>query len=223
MLFVATPIVEVVRLEKDLVVLISKQKLTVGSEIRVKAWLGEKGMEHFQQLVDFKVAIRTARPTESGKWTSVGWLSSQLPFEPVLVGVESAVLRKAQRRVCRFRVVSPDLPDFCGMSLDISSTGMQLESRGELRLGSLINLRLETNMTDWTTVNFKARVAWHAKEGTRVHRLGVEFVQLSPDSRDKLAQLERYLEVCNAGTVLQSTLACADQFLVGRLAASSAN
>lgn len=208
-----TPIVAVVSIDRREVVFVSQKKSAVGSESTVRAWLSSKGMENYQRLLEFNVAVRTCRSNHEGKWIHVAWITSELAFEPVLPSVKSAVMRQAPRRACCFRVVSRDLRDFTGVSIDISSTGMQIETKGLLKLGAVINLRLEPNMTGWESVSFKARVAWHYRDAAGLYRAGVEYVSLSEDSLLKLTELERHLELTSQASVLQGTLRDADLFL----------
>ena len=205
------PLVEVVQISGLQVVFRSKRQFRLGSEVRARARLTRPGAPRASTVL-FKARVNWTRP-EGVAYTCVGQLTSKLPFEPVLQGPEAAV-RTARRVTCRFRVVSADLPGFLGLSVDVSRTGLQVESRGELPLGSVVKLRLEPNMSDWDSVTFRARVAWHHQKSHRLHRMGLEYLEMDDDSRDRLNNLERYLQARETALISQLVLKHADQFLL---------
>ena len=126
-------------------------------------------------------------------------------------------LRHSPRVTCRYRVVSPDLPHFTAVSSDISQTGLQLETRGPLPLGSVVRLRMEPQMSDWNFINFRARVAWHAQQGQRTHRLGLEYVGLDEQSRSRLRELELDMKGRVSAAVSQLCVECCDKYVLGKL------
>ncbi len=208
--FSAAPLVNLIGLNDCELLLVSNHKFKPGAQIKVRANLTDSNGQ--TRLVNFKVLISSMRPGESkGEWICVAELANPLPFKPMVR--REATPRNSERVACCLRLASPDLPGFTALSLDLSQTGLQLRSRGSVALGSVIRLRLDAHLTEWESLHLSARVAWHLAESDGGHLLGVEFVDLDPETRQRLWELDGYMNARTEAPVLHLSLAYADQFL----------
>jgi hypothetical protein len=205
------PAVEVISVNKDKVVMRSRRRLAPGTVRQVRTTLVDPDTN--VRSVMLGVLVESTRQDPDGSFVSCGWLSSELPFEAALPEVKEP-RRQAARVTCSCRVISPDLPDFCGLSIDMSLSGMQVEARGEVQLGKVLHIRLETTMSEWTAVELTARVAWTAYQGNRLHRIGLEYVGMTNESRARLEKLERFMTVRQTASIQTLILERADQLLL---------
>lgn len=208
--FSKAPLVNLIGLNEHELLLVSNQAFKPGSQTKVRANLTNSSGQI--KLVTFKIGVSSVRPGESkGSWVCVAWLAEHLPFQPLLP--RESTIRSTERVACCLRLASPDLPGFNALSIDLSQTGLQLRSRGPVAVGSTIRLRLEAHLTDWDSLHLRARVAWHLAETGGGHLLGVEFIDVDPETRQRLSQLDSYLNARTQAPVLHLSLAYADQFL----------
>lgn len=108
-------------------------------------------------------------------------------FEPG--AVRHPLLRGPERFPCRVRVMSRHLPGFRGVTVDLHSTGLQLETEGPVPVGKVLPLTIEFDVQSFEPVVCSARVAWCAQRGRR----WVCGLELSPEDSGRLARFERYL------------------------------
>ena len=98
--------------------------------------------------------------------------------------------RKSWRIQGRFRVTSRELPNFAGMTLDVSSGGMMLQVQAPLHEGKVLNLRVETG--DDNPLEFQGTVRWCRQEGKN-YVVGVQLLGVRDEQRERLEQLSRDL------------------------------
>lgn len=217
--FSAPPVVDLVELKKNQVVFTSQKPLRVGRDTPVR--LSLQAPEGDSQLIASRIFVQQARPLASGQVAYVGTLQTELPFEPQPINnADCDALRRGARYDLSLRVMSPDLPDFGGVTVDFSLTGLQLETRNAVTTGQIVRLTLDTNIEELEYITVSARVAWCRPEGRKSHRSGLEFRDLSPESREQLEELSRYLRARETANLTQLVLEHADRYLLGYPAAA---
>ena len=214
MFFSSTPVVEFVDLKENQVVFLSKKPLRLGRDTPVR--LAAQTPEGKSQVVSSRIYVERSRPVAGGQTAYIGTLQSELPFAPVAhPNADSSALRRGERLDCSLRVMSPDLEGFSGVSVDLSLTGLQLETRQAQLLGKVVQLRIESTMEGMEFIVVNARVAWCRREGQKSFRSGLEFRDLNPEIRAQLAVLGRFLRLREPANLTQLVLECADSYLLG--------
>ncbi|MBS2040752.1 PilZ domain-containing protein [bacterium] len=214
MFFTAPPVVDLIDLKQNQVVFTSKKALRVGRDTPVR--LSAQAPEGDAQLIPSRIFVQQARPLAGGQVAYVGTLQTELPFQPVPVNNgDSDSLRRGARFDLSLRVMSPDLPDFGGVTVDFSLTGLQLETRSAVSTGEVVRLTLDTNIEELEYISLSARVAWSRPEGRKSHRCGLEFRDLTPEVRDQLEELGRYLRARETANLTELVLERADRYLLG--------
>lgn len=212
MFFSSTPVVDFVDLKENQVVFLSKKPLRLGRDTPVR--MSIQAAEGKPQLVSSRVFIQQSRPVEGGQVAYIGTLQTELPFQPVCSGnADSAALRSSSRMDCSLRVMSPDLKGYTGVSVDLSLTGLQLETRQPQDPGQVVRLRLETHMDEMESIEVNARVAWCRREGQKTYRCGLEFRDVTTETLVQLEELSRYLRLRESANLTQLVLECADRYL----------
>ena len=213
--FSAPPVVDLVELKQNQVVFTSKKPLRVGRDTPVR--LSLQAPEGDSQVVPSRIFVQQARPLADGQVAYVGTLQTELPFQPLPANNgDCESLRRGARYDLSLRVMSPDLPDFGGVSVDFSQTGMQLETRSAVRTGDVVRLTLDTNVEELEYITVTARVAWCRAEGRKSHRSGLEFRDLTPEARAQLEELGRYLRARESANLTQLVLEHADRYLLSQ-------
>ncbi|MBN9418113.1 hypothetical protein ABS71_05655 [bacterium SCN 62-11] len=213
--FSAPPVVDLVDLKQNQVVFTSKKPLRVGRDTPVR--LSLQAPEGDSQVINSRIFVQQARPLADGQVAYVGTLQTELPFQPLPVNNgDCESLRRGARYELSLRVMSPDLPDFGGVSVDFSQTGLQLETRSAVRTGDIVRLTLDTNVEELEYITVSARVAWCRPESRKSHRSGLEFRDLSPETRAQLEELGRYLRARESANLTQLVLEHADRYLLGQ-------
>ena len=212
--FSAPPVVDLVDMKNNQVVFTSKKALRVGRDTPVR--LSAQAPEGNSQLIPSRIFVQQARPLASGQVAYVGTLQTELPFQPVPVNNgDTEALRRGARVDMSLRVMSPDLPDFGGVSVDFSLTGLQLETRSAVSTGDVVRLTLDTNIEGLEYITVSARVAWSRPEGRKSHRCGLEFRDQTPEVREQLEELRRYLRARETANLTELVLERADRYLLG--------
>ena len=104
--------------------------------------------------------------------------------------------RDGERYDVSLRVLSRDLPGYRGVTLDLSHSGVQLETHGLLELGSEPVLKFEFDRGELESFECRAKVVWSKPEGTggRQFRSGLVFVPESDDEKRQLARMATVLQ-----------------------------
>ena len=213
--FSSPPVVELVDAKDGQVVFTSNRQLKVGKDTSVRVSL--KAEAGSARIVPLKVFVHQARPVAKGQVAYVAALREELPFEPMSKQVDSDALRRGERLDCHLRILSPDLPGYSAISVDMSATGMQIETRSAVDVGEIVRLRLETEISELEIIEVQARVAWCRPEGKKRFRAGLEFRNLNIEVRFQLDELNRYLKRREEANLTQRVLECADRYLLGYL------
>lgn len=213
MFFSAPPVVDFVDLKDNQVVFLSRKPLRLGRDTPVRLALQSDGNA---RLIPLRVYLHQSRPLEGGQLAYVGTLQSELPSDALpKAALESSALRRDDRLDCSLRVMSPDLPGYSAISVDVSASGIQLETRSALQPGQVVRLRLETHIAELEFIEVRARVAWCRQENQKAHRAGLEFRDLTADSRLQLEELARFHRRRSEANLTQLVLECADRYLLG--------
>ncbi len=109
---------------------------------------------------------------------------------------KSAKDRDSERYDCSVRVMSRQLPGFRAITLDVSSSGMQLETQGLLEKGQLLELNLEFDREELPDFTIPAEVMWAKRDGERrSHFLaGLRFQPGTDVERLNLARMSAVIE-----------------------------
>lgn len=105
--------------------------------------------------------------------------------------------RAQPRQNARLRVRSRHLPGFRAMSLDMSQTGLQLETDAPMQVGQELDLDLEFDSEDLRNFAVGARVVWSAADErgrSDRFRTGLVFVPENDEQRTALARTATVLQ-----------------------------
>ncbi len=104
--------------------------------------------------------------------------------------------RDGDRYDVSLRVLSRELPGYRGVTLDLSRSGVQLETNGLLEIGSEPELKFEFDRGELEAFTCKARVVWSKQEGNneRKFRSGLTFIPVTDDEKRQLARMSTVLQ-----------------------------
>jgi PilZ domain len=102
--------------------------------------------------------------------------------------------RDGDRYEVSLRVLSRDLPGYRGVTLDLSRSGVQLETSGLLEVGSEPELTFEFDRGELETFACRAKVVWSRQQGDNKRKIhsGLTFV---PQTDDEIRQISRMATV----------------------------
>lgn len=111
-------------------------------------------------------------------------------------GKPQLVDRDGERYDVSWRVLSRELPGYRGVTLDLSSSGVQLETSALLEVGSQPELKFEFDRGELESFTCRARVVWSRQDGNneRKFRSGLTFVPATDDERRQLARMATVLQ-----------------------------
>lgn len=199
MIFLAPPVVEFADLTNNRLVFLSDRTFRLGSAAKIRMSL--QPMEGAPQILTALAFLHECRQTLDGRRAYVATMLCQLPFQPVPRPCNSSPVRRDARFACHLRIVSPDLHGDSGVTMDLSRTGLQVETPHSLRVGRLLELRLKTQVADMETNAVDARVAWSRPQALNCFRSGLQFVHTTPELRCQLDRLVGYLRQREKATV----------------------
>ena len=151
------------------------------------------------QLFRCRVELKGLRVVNTGSYVCQGRLLEPLDsFKPRVPARAAEFARRKPRNSRRLRLLSPELPSFRALTVDISGHGLQISAEGPLSVGTSLGFTLELDMPGQFTLACRARVAWCRAEG-REFRVGLEFQQLPAESRQLLDIYEAWMN----GSVLK--------------------
>lgn len=145
--------------------------------------------------VRLEVQLRKARETVDGECVCQGeLLSDGDPLQFALVPPEAVrYSRVFSRTAARLRALSPELPNFRALSLDLSQGGMKLETEAHLMPGTRISMTIDLDLPEQKPVPLRARVVWCRSIG-RSYEVGLQFLDLEPWVPPLLEQFQAWLE-----------------------------
>lgn len=107
--------------------------------------------------------------------------------------------RDCERHDVSFRVVSRDLPGYRALTLDISGSGLQLQTEAMLEKSRILNLQMEFDREELPDFSCPAKVVWSkGEEGSRFFQAGLVFVPESHEQKVNLARMGTVLETRSA-------------------------
>lgn len=111
-------------------------------------------------------------------------------------GKPQLVDRNGERYEVSWRVLSRELPGYRGVTLDLSSSGVQLETSALLDVGSEPELKFEFDRGELESFTCRARVVWSRQDGNneRKFKSGLTFVPKTDDERRQLARMATVLQ-----------------------------
>lgn len=131
--------------------------------------------------VEVEVRLNGVREAQQGRYVCRGTIMSEtgLPQNPRVPDSALEFQRKAPRVPCRLRALSPELPSFKALSVDVSRCGVQLEVEGPLQPNEVISLLLELDLPGQEPVPCRGRVQW-CQQNERGYLVGMAFVEMDP-------------------------------------------
>jgi PilZ domain-containing protein len=103
--------------------------------------------------------------------------------------------RDGDRYEVSLRVLSRELPGYRGVTLDLSRTGVQLETSGILEVGSEPTLKFEFDRGELESFECRAKVVWSRKEDSRRDfHSGLVFLPETNDEKRQLARMATVLQ-----------------------------
>lgn len=111
-------------------------------------------------------------------------------------GKPQLVDRDGERYDVSWRVLSRELPGYRGVTLDLSRSGVQLETSAILDVGSEPELKFEFDRGELESFTCKAKVVWSKQDGTneRKFRSGLTFIPTTDDERRQLSRMSTVLQ-----------------------------
>jgi hypothetical protein len=100
--------------------------------------------------------------------------------------------RRSPRIQTAFQVMSRQLPGYKAISTNISMTGIQLDVREEVKIGTRIQMKLDFDDFRFHEVNCEGEVKWCRPGEERDWLIGIAFVTLSEQSKDTV---KRYIQM----------------------------
>ena len=141
------------------------------------------------------VLLKQARQTHKGDFIcQVEVLSGveQLSF-PQVPGGASQYARSSHRTAARLRALSPDLPNFRALSVDVSGGGLRLETEAALIPNTKLSLSLDLDIPDQAPIPLKCRVVW-CKPTERTFEVGLQFLEVEPWVAPVLESFQSWLD-----------------------------
>jgi hypothetical protein len=184
-------VVDVVELADGRMVFRSSRKFAEGKRFSVKAAL-QPGSS---QLSTLDVEILTGRPAEQGGILYVGFVHSQVAGVEVHNDSAAAAVRRASRYALGARVMSRHLPGYRGSTIDMSRTGLQLESDGPIELHQVLELNMDFDRVDLPNLTCHAEVTWcRPAAGSDRYRVGLQFTPTSLTEQQRIDAVANFFE-----------------------------
>lgn len=162
----------------------SDQELKSGSRITVRL-RGVKG----KQTVPIAMRVVSCRPCAEGGFLWAGQCLDRPDFGGIELPQRPHPNCRARPRFgCSLCVLSPQLPGYRVLAVDISEGGAQVETSGDVTSGTKISLRIEFDV-DLPIVSVTAVVRWSREASPGKFRIGLEFSNLDDSA---LSIIRRY-------------------------------
>ena len=145
--------------------------------------------------IRLEVMLKQARETHSGEFICRGEITEgeeQLVF-PQVPSLAAKFSRTYPRTSVRLRALSPGLPNFRALSVDLSQGGLKLETEDRMVPGSQIKMSLDLDIPEQDPVPLTCRVVWCQATGKNFV-VGLQFTQLEPWVSPLLESFQSWLE-----------------------------
>lgn len=190
---------------------VSDRAETLGTKFNVKVSVRHDRV-HQPVLAQFTVEIITATPREDGGTDCVGLMPDcpenvlyllQRMFhevDPVQQRKKKTApggreLRVAERRERSFQVMSPDLRVYKAIALDISSTGIRLQTEASQAEGDILRLTLDFDLHRMQPMQVEGEIMWcRPDEEGKSWQLGVRFLNLPQENQQAINRYLSYLD-----------------------------
>ena len=182
------PKVELVELDERQLVFRSNRKFKEGAQTRVRVEIPPGSAK----TTALDIQVNSVRSEDDGVFVYVSHLVS-MQFSEKITG---EALRGAPRRELSVRVLSPKLPGFRGMTIDISATGLRIDMDGPLEVGQVIPITLEFDRFDLDSLECPAEVRWCRMSGAGRTRYmaGFHFLPTDEDMERALHAMGAFFE-----------------------------
>lgn len=194
MLGLFTPTIKVLERKEDRLTFVSPRNLSAGRSHEVKLADSRR----------VRVLVESVRPLERG-YAVTGKVGEEVR-EVTPIAAKDPFVRKDARVDCAMRVLSPDLPGYRAVTVDFSHGGVQVETEGPLATGRLLDVTLEFDNNEMASVRCQARVAWCAERSRARYRVGLQFVNPSPEADGLLGRMEELLTNRDETSIQKRTL-----------------
>lgn len=185
------PTLDFVGGEGQQVVLKARKRFSTGRETAVRV-----RMPDGTRSDPIKVYVTNCRALTNGGYAVSGRLSGGYRLSGVSEPAQSDddSLRSAPRLDCHLCVLSKDLPGFRAVTTDFSRGGLQIELQSPVEVGQRVLMKLDFETRTIEPLECRARIAWSAPKEAGTHRVGLQFIDLSPEDEIALQQYQRILE-----------------------------
>ena len=142
-----------------------------------------------------EVQLKQARETHQGDFICHGIITDgaeQLSY-PQVPSAAERYSRVFPRTNARLRALSPALPNFRALSIDVSQGGLKLETEDKLTPGARIKMDLDLDIPDQEPVPLNCRVVWCQATG-KTYTVGLQFIDLEPWIPPLLKSFQSWLE-----------------------------
>jgi PilZ domain len=131
--------------------------------------------------IRLEVLLTQARESRTGEFVCQGEITEgldQLSFPQVPASAQRFA-RNSPRTSARLRALSPELPNFRALSMDLSQGGLKLETEDRLIPGTSIRMSLDLDIPDQAPVPLSCRVVW-CQQTDKSFVVGLQFTDLEP-------------------------------------------
>lgn len=127
------------------------------------------------------VLLKKARETNGGEFVCLAEIveGSHRLSSPSVPSHAFRFLRSYPRTQARLRALSPALPSFRALSLDLSQGGLKLETEDRLLPGTRIPMTLDLEIPEQDPIPVTCRVVW-CQATSKSFVVGLQFVDLEP-------------------------------------------
>lgn len=121
------------------------------------------------------ILVEHCRPVEDG-FLVVAQAAEELPAELDVIASDKVLGERREERLQeRFRVMSPDIPNYSALSVDCSLSGLQFETTAPVPVGRVVRLDLGLRPSG-ADVPCEAEVVWCEPSGENGYRVGCRFL-----------------------------------------------
>lgn len=145
--------------------------------------------------ISLEVLLKQARETGNGEFICKGEVIGGLESlgNPSVPPNVQTYTRSYVRTSVRLRALSPALPNFKALSVDLSQGGLKLETEDEIRPGTHLKMSLDLELPDQAPIPLECRVIWCQANG-RTYVVGLQFINLEPWIPPLLESFQSWLQ-----------------------------